>query len=805
MILQKHSVVKAASLVFFFWFLVAVGVSGFLGWFHITIFSVRLIVLLVCIALGCLYSYTTIFYKRRENEKKLNNKPLRGVTASIGETFNFMPDLKKLGDRVSDAQLKKFEAPEISALRKEISLNEQAEFLDDWRKNTLAKGEEYKPYVDLFDEMLRVLAHPEHIQIPASPVVVGGRNHGNRSVITHSLLVSQLMLFRSKEFADMYEPDISSYKLLKNPDYRFNPNDPLIPLIGLAHDLGKLESWEYDEQGNVVGVKYRHAQRSAMVLTRLDSFWHPALSYSVLDIVKDGESKNPNENDRNYLSMIASCHHDIAALPHLSDKNKDFWLGKLTAKQKAVADMPAIISDRLHALMQLLYLCDKEASWIENQSNTQPMKVNHKFVGLMKQEWRNAQRALDNEITNGYLVAKTPERMEREFWQILYSAITSEYFIKKDSESMSHSPLTYSEVLDSNGKYIKDENGINKRYLFISMAALIEYITDKKVYSASKLQNEYADEFNAILNGFFDFKYPDEIGREESAGNILLNIARIAGIHRSDVIEPSKDKLGAYVVSIGLYAKSAIANKDGGFKTFSEVKGENDKAHCRSSTHMVCIDLELLKQKGIPIHDLSKIHKSDLVVFVTGYSFGATAATQTTKSMSEEDKDNLIGNAILRSAEQKKSVKHNSKQNHSEKEKADPKDVVEEKKDLDKPIAPDSNLVNGCVLNVARRNLRKIEDLAMTKKSENGIFSDDTGRIFGYSFKASLNNDRLIVASESPEFFLNVFGIKVNLKVQEDKTTHMELLSSEREKALSVCAANFSTNGRINIGFLIKE
>lgn len=93
----------------------------------------------------------------------------------------------------------------------------------------------------------------------------------------------------------------------------------------------------------------------------------------------------------------------------------------------------------------------------------------------------------------------------------------------------------------------------------------------------------------------------------------------------------------------------------------------------------------------------------------------------------------------------------------------------------------------------------------MTKKSENGIFSDDTGRIFGYSFKANLNNDRLIVASESPEFFLNVFGIKVNLKVQEDKTTHMELLSGEREKALSVCAANFSTNGRINIGFLIKE
>ncbi len=90
MILQKHSVVKAASLVFFFWFLVAVGVSGFLGWFHITIFSVRLIVLLVCIALGCLYSYTTIFYKRRDNEKKLNNKPLRGVSASIGETFNFM-------------------------------------------------------------------------------------------------------------------------------------------------------------------------------------------------------------------------------------------------------------------------------------------------------------------------------------------------------------------------------------------------------------------------------------------------------------------------------------------------------------------------------------------------------------------------------------------------------------------------------------------------------------------------------------------------------------------------------------------
>ena len=795
MILQKHSIVKAAALVFGFWFLVTTSISLLSGWFDGTAFLVRVSVLLICTCLGGFFAYASIFFSRRENEARMKNIPVRGMSSTLGETFNFLPKLPKLEHPLSDRDIHHFEAPEISLLRKEVGKNENVEFLDVWRKKCIEKGVEYLPYVALFDEMLQLMAHPQHIKIPASPVAAGGRNHGKRSVLTHSMLVSQLMLFRSKEFVEMYEPDVSSYKLLKNPNYRFNADDPLIPLIGLAHDLGKLESWKYDEAGNVIGVKYRHAQRSAMVLTRLESFWHPALDHSVIDIVKEGESKNPNENDRNFLSMLASCHHDIAAIPHMFAKNKEFWTGKLNKQQKDAGNLPAIISDRLHALMQLLYLCDKEASWIENQSNSQPMKVNHKFVGKLKQEWRNAQRVLDDEITSGISVINNYTQDGREFWQILYSAVTSEYFIKKDSEAMSRSPLTYSEVLDASGKYIKNAEGENQRYLFISMAALIEYISDQKVVSTQNLQNEYPDEYNAILNGFYDFKYPNEIGREESAGNILLDIAKITSIKNANNVNPEKGKLGGYVVSIGLYGKSAISNKDGGFKSLSEAKSDTDKTTVRSSTHMVCINLDVLKEKGIPIKDLSKIHKSNLVVFVTNYSFGVLAASQSTQTLTEDEKDNLIENLLERDTlrRQKNIGKKFDKKKDGNIGKNTP-DTAALKNENNK----------GCALSVAKRNLQKIMTL-VEEKAGGSFFEDDAGKVFGYGFKAGINNGKLVVACADTGFFLNVFGLEISLKFQNDKTTHMEILSKEREKALSVCASNFSTSGRINIGFSLKE
>ena len=182
-------------------------------------------------------------------------------------------------------------------------------------------------------------------------------------------------------------------------------------------------------------------------------------------------------------------------------------------------------------------------------------------------------------------------------------------------------------------------------------------------------------------------------------------------------------------------------------------------------------------------------------MFVTNYSFGVLAASQSTQTLTEDEKDNLIENLLERDTlrRQKNIGKKSDKKKDGNIGKNTP-DTAALKNENNK----------GCALSVAKRNLQKIMTL-VEEKVGGSLFEDDAGKVFGYGFKAGINNGKLVVACADTGFFLNVFGLEISLKFQNDKTTHMEILSKEREKALSVCASNFSTSGRINIGFSLKE
>lgn len=111
-------------------------------------------------------------------------------------------------------------------------------------------------------------------------------------------------------------------------------DDPLIPIVGLAHDIGKLLIYEVDDQGNIVknkeegsntldddDVKVKHDVLAPVVLSQFPEFWQL------------------NNNDRVALNMAVAQYHHPSSFP-LDDN------GLLLDERAAMLMMLLITSDR---------------------------------------------------------------------------------------------------------------------------------------------------------------------------------------------------------------------------------------------------------------------------------------------------------------------------------------------------------------------------------------------------------------------------------------------------------------------------
>lgn len=198
------------------------------------------------------------------------------------------------------------------------------------------------PHSRLIRAILEVYCHPDHIRLPA-----GIARHNGALLLTHSLRVAALMLHRAESFASK-----NFWLLPIDPNYKLSKNDGLLVVIGLCHDLGKVNSFLFDSNKSIVGMHHKHHHSSSRIVSALPEFWG-------IDL---------NQDDRYIVQSccIYSTEFDNSPVQRFN----------------TFAPTLRVVSDRFQLMVELLKECDILASKIENNVKysfstlTQPVNVN---------------------------------------------------------------------------------------------------------------------------------------------------------------------------------------------------------------------------------------------------------------------------------------------------------------------------------------------------------------------------------------------------------------------------------------------
>ena len=171
-----------------------------------------------------------------------------------------------------------------------------------------------------------------HALLPASPVPGG---HGGETLLQHSrnVLATILGMAPSWRYAGHKNKKGQIVFPLIDATYRFDVTDPLIPIAGLAHDIGKITCYRQRQDGRVEEVRPNHDTEGGKILISLDAFW--ALP----------------KGDRDALNLALSYYHHINSLPLWAD-------------------------DRTRALTELLIAADIHTGMAEGEKNMAAMYEN---------------------------------------------------------------------------------------------------------------------------------------------------------------------------------------------------------------------------------------------------------------------------------------------------------------------------------------------------------------------------------------------------------------------------------------------
>jgi hypothetical protein len=260
--------------------------------------------------LGAIGGISWVVLERQARKEGLVADKVRGLACSIGP----VPMNAKAPSR--STSLPSFQGiPDVPP-----------EFFPDW----IARYQQTHPaHVGLVKAMLQVYEHTKHL--PATHVVGG---HGGRTLLQHSLLVSYQMQNLAFKWSYTGLRDRTGKKVLlklRDGSYEFDPNDPLVLIVGLAHDIGKIEAFII-ENGKIVGSHHEHDLTGARMMARMPEMW---------DI--------PDADRVALLLAIAHYHHPME-LPLSPDRRA--------------------IDDRTIAVMELLIKADFVASAIERKGVT---------------------------------------------------------------------------------------------------------------------------------------------------------------------------------------------------------------------------------------------------------------------------------------------------------------------------------------------------------------------------------------------------------------------------------------------------
>lgn len=260
--------------------------------------------------LGAIGGVTWVVLERQARKEGLVADKVRGLACSIGPV-----PLNAVAPSRANTLPSFVGLPDVPA-----------EFFPDW----IARYRETHPaHVRLVEAMLQVYEHSKHL--PATHVVGG---HGGRTLLQHSLLVSYQMQNLAYKWSYTGLRDRTGKKVLlklRDGSYEFDPSDPLVLIVGLAHDIGKIEAFIF-ENGKIVGSHHEHDLTGARMMARLPEMW-----------------EIPDADRVALLLAIAHYHHPME-LPLSPDRRA--------------------IDDRTIAVMELLIKADFVASAIERKGVT---------------------------------------------------------------------------------------------------------------------------------------------------------------------------------------------------------------------------------------------------------------------------------------------------------------------------------------------------------------------------------------------------------------------------------------------------
>ena len=180
-------------------------------------------------------------------------------------------------------------------------------------------------HLAVFDALAMTMLHPANVKVPA-----GIDRHGGRSLLSHSLLVAGLMFQRAPAYVYMPTHGMAAIDI----NFKLDALDPLIPIVAMAHDLGKIRKMVLDDSGKATALLPGHGQQASRDIAALQEFWSAQISIE----------------DRRIIQWILAYSGRVANTPIQR------------AKGEGVA---VVTSDRLHALMGLLGECDRLAGAIE--------------------------------------------------------------------------------------------------------------------------------------------------------------------------------------------------------------------------------------------------------------------------------------------------------------------------------------------------------------------------------------------------------------------------------------------------------
>lgn len=267
------------------------------------------------LGIACVFGWVAL--NRNTTRRLLAPDEVRGMRCSIGEVPFLINEPKSVDVLPSFTEK---ELPDV-----------KPGFFDAWIEKHRVS---HPAHVALLQKLLRI--YVAHAHLPAAHIPGG---HGGRSLLQHSCLCAYLMdvLAQSWEYKGVFTAKAKaggSKKAvleLRDRTYVFDKNDPMAVIIGLCHDIGKIEAYLYND-GKVVGIRHEHDMTGARMLARMNEVW--ALP----------------EADFFALMMSVAHYHHPMDLPVSPDRRA--------------------IDDRTIALMELLIRVDANSRAVEERGKT---------------------------------------------------------------------------------------------------------------------------------------------------------------------------------------------------------------------------------------------------------------------------------------------------------------------------------------------------------------------------------------------------------------------------------------------------